>query len=106
MSRRAILSALLCLMPLAAFAQPAARKKPAKEPEIETKKVAIDAIVTGVGGQVVPDLAAADFEVIQEGQKQKIVEVTFVHSKSGISPSVPAGGPVRWAGMELSEDAR
>ncbi len=91
--RRAILSVLLCAMPPLAFAQ-------------EAKNVAIDAIVTGAGGMVVPGLTAADFVVVQEGQKQKIVEVTFVHSKSGIRPSVPAGGPVRWAGMELSQDAR
>lgn len=104
--RRAILSGLICLIATAAFAQPAGRKKPLKEPEVETKNVAIDAIVTGAGGAVVPGLTAADFEVIQEGQKQKIVEVTYVHSTSGISPSVPAGGRVRWAGMELSQDAR
>jgi VWFA-related protein len=84
---------LLCLIPSFACAQ-------------ESRNVAIDAIVTGAGGAIVPGLTASDFEIVQEGQKQKIVDVTFVHSKSGIGPSVPVGGPVRWAGMKLSQDAR
>ena len=85
------LIAMSCLIPLAA------------SPEL--KNVAIDAIVTGEAGKVVSGLTAADFEINQEGEKQKILEVSFIESKSDSNLGVPAGGPIRWPGMTLPRDS-
>ncbi len=102
-TRNTALAALLCGC---LIAQPPAAKKPSKKDEPVGVQVAIDAIVTGAAGKVVPGLTAKDFEILQEQQKQKIVEVKFVESKAGALASAPAGGLVRWAGMELSAEER
>ena len=104
-SLHAALFAASCLIPLAADAQKPIRTKSAKDPDAEIKNVAIDAIVTGEAGKIVPGLTSADFEINQEGEKQKIIEVSFIESKSDTNLGVPGGGPIRWPGMALPQDS-
>lgn len=40
--------------------------------------VSIDAVVTNRKGDVVPDLTASDFEVLQDGKRQKVTSAQFV----------------------------
>jgi len=101
---RRTLCAALFSAPL--LAQIAPKKRASKTPDIEPKKITIDAIVTGAGGNLERGLTAADFEIQQDGEKQKILSVTLVEAKAGSTPGAPSGGPVRWAGMALSPNER
>jgi VWFA-related protein len=66
----------------------------AQEPQpprfrVAVDTVRIDAVVTDKDGNVVRDLTASDFEVLQDGKPQKVTLAQFVPVSS---PSVP-GGP-------------
>src|SRR6185436_10268392 len=52
----------------------AARQAPSEPPRfrVAVDVVAIDAVVTDRNGEVVRDLTAADFEVLQNGKRQKV----------------------------------
>ena len=52
--------------------------------------VSIDAVVTDRNGDVVRDLTAADFEVLQDGKKQKVTFAEFVAVTAGAAPVVAA----------------
>jgi len=62
---------LLCLVPLAAGAQP-----PATEPSfsgtLDVQEAEIEVLVTDRAGQPVPDLTREDFQVLEDGKPQKI----------------------------------
>ena len=53
--------------------------------------VSIDAVVTDRKGEVVRDLTAADFEVLQDGKPQKVTFAQFVPVRT--PPTAPAAGP-------------
>src|SRR5215831_1418167 len=53
--------------------------------------VSIDAVVTDRNGAVVRDLTAADFDVFQDGKRQKIISAQFVPV---VAPA-PAVSPAR-----------
>jgi VWFA-related protein len=59
--------------------------------------VAIDAVVTDRNGEIVRDLTAADFEVLQNGKRQKVTFAQFVP----VTPSAPAAAE-RSAGKVLA----
>src|SRR3989442_15771892 len=58
----------------------AARQAPSQPPKfrVAVEIVSIDAVVTDRHGQVVRDLTAADFEVLQDGKWQKVTFAQFV----------------------------
>jgi VWFA-related protein len=76
----------------------ASRTDPAQPPvrnpspiRISVDLVQIDAIVTDQRGRHVPDLTAADFEVLQDGRPQALSMVTYV--QAGVPLPPPAGSP-------------
>ncbi len=54
--------------------------------------ITIDAVVTDDGGRIVPDLTADDFEVYQNGRKQRVTTATFVPVATAAVPTAPAAG--------------
>jgi VWFA-related protein len=54
--------------------------------------ITIDAVVTDDGGRIVRDLAADDFEVFQNGRKQRVTTATFVPVTSAPMRAAPSAG--------------
>src|SRR5688572_11502950 len=73
----------------------AARQAPSEPPRfrVAVDVVAIDAVVTDRDGEVVRDLTAADFEVFQNGKRQKVTFAQFVPVISFAAPATGAGEP-------------
>ena len=81
----------------------AAGQTPAEPPRfrVAVDVVSIDAVVTDRNGEVVRDLTAADFEVLQDGKRQKVTFAQFVPVTTAAAPAanaigvsaVPAPGP-------------
>ena len=73
----------------------AGRQAPSELPRfrVAVDVVAIDAVVTDRHGEVVRDLTAADFEVFQNGKRQKVTFAQFVPVISFAAPATGAGGP-------------
>ena len=72
----------------------AARQAPSKPPtfKVAVDVVSIDAVVTDRKGEVVRNLTAADFEVFQDGKRQKVTFAEFVPVISGAAPAArPVG---------------
>ena len=69
----------------------AARQAPSEPPRfrVAVDLVSIDAVVTDRKGEVVRDLTAADFEVFQDGKRQKVTFAQFVPVGT---VAAPAGG--------------
>jgi VWFA-related protein len=59
--------------------------------------VSIDAVVTDRKGEVVRDLTAADFEVFQNGKRQKVVFAQFVPVITVVSPTGANAAPASTA---------
>lgn len=57
---------------------------------IATNLVQLDAVVTDKKGQLVTDLTADDFEVYEDGRKQKITNLSFVTTQAQALASPPA----------------
>ena len=61
--------------------------------------VSIDAVVTDRQGRVVRDLTAADFDVLQDGKRQKVTLAQFVPVAAPAAPTAgtiaPAANPPR-----------
>lgn len=73
-------------------AMTAAGQEPSQPPRfrVAVDVVSIDAVVTDSKGDVVPDLTAADFEVFQNGKRQKVTFAQFV-------PVITVAAPVTTA---------
>jgi VWFA-related protein len=91
----------LALVPAHASQAPAAAQPPDRSPgtlRIAVDLVQVDATVTDERGRNVPDLTAADFQVLQNGRPQTIS--TFAYVRAGRGPDRPdpgsgAAGPSR-----------
>jgi VWFA-related protein len=75
----------------------AARQAPADPPRfrVAVDVVSIDAVVTDRKGEVVRDLTAADFEVLQNGKRQKVAFAQFVPVITFAAPPASATGSRR-----------
>jgi VWFA-related protein len=51
--------------------------------------VQLDAIVTDKSGQVITDLTAADFDILQDGKSRKITRFAYIPIQSGPAPRPP-----------------
>ena len=73
----------------------------AQEPQTPRFRVAvdavrIDAVVTDKDGNIVRDLTADDFEIVQDGKKQKVTFAEYVPVVSGPAPApAPAPRPLK-----------
>ena len=87
--------ARLSIVVVACTAALAATQAPPELPRfrVAIDVVSIDAVVTDRKGDVVRDLTAADFEVLQNGKRQKVTFAQFVPVSSGVPPSAGATGP-------------
>ena len=77
---RASARALVCLLPISSLAQ-APRASPAEDDvviRVSVNLVQVDAVVTNKKGQLISDLTADDFKILQDGQPQKITNLSFV----------------------------
>ena len=76
-----------------AAAAVAARQAPSEPPRfrVAVDVVSIDAVVTDRNGEVVRDLTAADFEVFQNGKRQKVM---FAQLVPVITVAAPAAGAI------------
>jgi VWFA-related protein len=72
----------------------AARQAPSEPPRfrVAVDVVSIDAVVTDRKGEVVRDLTAADFEVFQDGKRQKVTVAQFVPVITVAAPAPRAIG--------------
>ena len=72
----------------------AARQAPSEPPRfrVAVDVVSIDAVVTDRKGEVVRDLTAADFEVFQDGKRQKVTFAQFVPVITVAAPAAMAVG--------------
>ena len=72
-----------------------ARQAPSETPRfrVAVDVVAIDVVVTDRRGAVVRDLTAADFEVFQDGKRQKVMSAQFVPVVTAAAPAAAAVGP-------------
>ncbi len=72
----------------------AASQAPSEPPRfrVAVDVVSIDAVVTDRKGEVVRDLTAADFEVFQDGKRQKVTFAQFVPVITVAAPAVRAIG--------------
>ena len=72
----------------------AARQAPSEPPRfrVAVDVVSIDAVVTDRQGEVVRDLTAADFEVFQDGKRQKVTVAQFVPVITVAAPAARAIG--------------
>jgi VWFA-related protein len=52
--------------------------------------VQVDAVVTDGKGRLVPDLKAADFEILQDGKPQKITNFSYIQAPGSVRPAVAA----------------
>jgi hypothetical protein len=70
----------------------AASQAPSEPPRfrVAVDVVSIDAVVTDRKGEVVRDLAAADFEVFQDGKRQKVTVAQFVPVITVAAPAATA----------------
>jgi VWFA-related protein len=77
---------------LAATAQSSARQTPTPEGviRINVNLVQVDAIVTDAKGKHIKDLAAEDFEVLQDGVAQTITNFAYIEVKDGKISTPPA----------------
>ena len=86
---RASARALVCLLPISSLAQ-APRASPAEDGvviRVSVNLVQVDAVVTNKKGQLISDLTADDFKILQDGQPQKITNFSFVWT---VTPSTIA----------------
>ena len=86
---RASARALVCLLPISSLAQ-APRASPAEDGvviRVSVNLVQVDAVVTNKKGQLISDLTADDFKILQDGQPQKITNLSFVWT---VTPSTIA----------------
>ena len=72
----------------------------AQEPQTPRFRVAvdavrIDAVVTDKDGNIVKDLTADDFEVLQDGKKQTVTFAEYVPILSAALPATPAKTPLK-----------
>ena len=67
----------------------AASQAPSEPPRfrVAVDLVSIDAVVTDRNGEVVRDLTAADFEVLQDGKRQKVTFAQFVLVSTAAPPA-------------------
>ena len=72
----------------------AASQAPSEPPgfRVAVDVVSIDAVVTDRKGEVVRDLTAADFEVLQDGERQKVTFAQFVPVITIAAPAARAIG--------------
>lgn len=72
----------------------AASQAPSEPPRfrVAVDLVSIDAVVTDRNGEVVRDLTAADFEVLQDGKRQKVTFAQFVPVSTAAPPAATASG--------------
>ena len=72
----------------------AARQAPSEPPtfRVAVDVVSIDAVVTDREGEVVRDLTAADFEVFQDGKRQRVTFAEFVPVITAAAPGASAIG--------------
>jgi VWFA-related protein len=84
----------------------AAAQAPAPAPptfEVGTSAVAIDVVVRDKKGQLVKNLTAADFEVTEDGEKQRIESFTVVaRGVEGLPEPGPAAAPAPAAAAPVS----
>ncbi len=83
---------LLCLVITVAGQQPASQNPTEKIDDadvvrISTNLVQIDAVVTDKNGRQITDLKAEDFEVLQDGRRQKVTNLVYVATQ----PTGPGG---------------
>ena len=71
----------------------AGHQAPGSQPtfRVAVDVITIDAVVTDEGGRIVPNLTADDFEVYQNGRKQRVTTATFVPVATAV-PAAPAAG--------------
>ena len=74
---------LLSTAPLVGSATGATARRQDKPVRLKTDEVVVDAVVVDKKGRVVTDLTAADFEVFEDGAKQKINSFRFESSSIG-----------------------
>jgi VWFA-related protein len=86
----------------------AARQAPSEPPRfrVAVDVVSIDAVVTDRKGEVVRDLTAADFEVFQDGKRQKVTFAQFVPVITVAAPAVTAIGSSAVAAPAATEAPR
>ncbi|HVG29970.1 MAG TPA: VWA domain-containing protein [Pyrinomonadaceae bacterium] len=101
MEKKTVLSRLLALALVAqSFAQqPAPRPSPPAQPPAEagdeeivritTNLVQLDVVVTDKGGRQVTDLKAEDFDILEDGKPQKIMNFSYVSAVTAPSPAPP-----------------
>jgi VWFA-related protein len=85
---RRILALAFVLASGAALAQ---QDQPPPPFRISVEAVTIDAVVTDRNGHIVSDLTADDFEVLQDGKRQKVAFAQFVPVLAGAVAPTPAG---------------
>ena len=90
------MTAITCSIVVAAGVVLAAAQQTAPQPprfRVAVDAVSIDAVVTDRKGQVVRDLTAADFEILQDGKPQRVVFAEFVPVAAALppTPAVAAG---------------
>jgi VWFA-related protein len=86
----------LVFLGMAAFGQVA--PKPEAQPSLPTLRITVtlvqvDAVVTDSHGRHVPNLAAGDFELLQDGVPQKISYFSYVPAPEPLPPAPPALTP-------------
>ena len=81
----------VCAAAALVFAQARPRKSPAVE------RLSIDATVTDAAGRIVPDLAAADFEVSLGGNPQQVAETVYLRARAASAAAdAPAFNIAPW----------
>ncbi|MEP6923767.1 MAG: hypothetical protein ABI954_04825, partial [Pyrinomonadaceae bacterium] len=84
MKKLYVVSILIFFMQITIFAQqPTPSTTPPKAGEdevvvVSTNLIQVDAVVTGKDGKQVTDLKPEDFEVLENGEKQKITNFSYV----------------------------
>lgn len=91
---------LVACIPLSTSAQTAADKQPASQEKplkLRTDEVIVDAVVLDKKNHAVSDLATDDFELYEDGVKQKITSFRF-ESLASTSQTLPSGANATPAG--------
>ncbi len=93
---------------VACSAAAAAGQAPSEPPRfrVAVDLVSIDAVVTDRNGEVVRDLTAADFEVLQDGKRQKVTFAQFVPVSTVAPSEARAIGPGEASASGVSGVAR
>src|SRR4051794_5394811 len=91
--RTRVVMALTAELVLAVLSRAAAQEPQTPRFRVAVDAVRIDAVVTDKNGHVVNDLVADDFELLQDGKKQKVTFAQFVPVSS--PPSDAAVPPLR-----------